>query len=244
MNSRIALLSLVSTFLLLALVVAASAQTRTVGVSVGNKFRYRGTASWSSNDPSAAPPSDLEEFNDTQWMQIEIAAVSGTNITGQMTSHYKNGTEVTTGGWVDVDTGNSVNLTVFIISANLGAGDSMYTSSPYNTVTINETVSREYAVGARDTNHLDTSAVSGTLSYHFNYYWDKSTGIAVEYLQETVNQTGAYTTTSLIDLRIISSDLWIVPEFPTWTQALLVLVAVTSAMTIVVKQRRQKGSLR
>jgi len=37
-NSRIVLLTSISTFLLLALVVAASAQTRTVGVSVGNKL--------------------------------------------------------------------------------------------------------------------------------------------------------------------------------------------------------------
>ncbi len=44
MNCRIVLLSLISAFLLLAFVVEASAQTRTVGVSVGNTFTYSAIA--------------------------------------------------------------------------------------------------------------------------------------------------------------------------------------------------------
>ncbi len=119
MNSRIVLLNLISTFLLLALVVAASAQTRTVGVIVGNKFRYSFAASWSSDDPSATPPSYLVDFNDTQWLEITITAISGTNITGQTTAHYKNGTENTGGVWVDVNTGPGNNVVSLFISAHL-----------------------------------------------------------------------------------------------------------------------------
>ncbi len=239
MNSRTVLLSLISIFLLFALVVAASAQTRTVGVSVGNKFRYNTTVGWSSNDTSATPPSDLVEANNTQWLDFTVTAISGTNITTQITSHYKNNTEITGSGWKDVNTGSG-NLTMFFISANLTAGDSVYTSS---IATINETVSRTYSGVKRDANHLNmTSSSFGTQITGYDIYWDKATGVLVELLYETTNQTGfgAYTTTWSIGYQIVSSDPWIVPEFPTCTPALLMLVAFTSATIVIGRQKQPK----
>lgn len=243
MNSRIVLLTLISTLLLFALVVAASAQIRVVGVSVGNKFRYSFNISWSSNDPSATPPSSLVDNNNTEWMEISVTGISGTNITGQTIQHYKNGTETTADVWVDVDTGPSA--LPYFISANLAAGDSAYTSFPFNTTWImNETVPRAYFFGARDTNHMNTTASSGTQSFPTNMYWDKSTGVFVEFLQEATNKTDAYTATSLIGIQIISSDLWTVPEFPTWISALLTLIALTSATMVIARQRHSKSSFR
>jgi hypothetical protein len=237
MNSRIVLLNLFAIFLLLALVGAASAQTRTVGVSVGNKFRYNIIVTWSSNDTSATPPSDVVEANNTQWFDVTITAISGTNITTQITNHMKNNTELTGGGWKDVNTGSG-NLTMFFISANLTAGDSVYASSSYK---INETVPRTYLGGVRDTNHFNmTSPVIGTQSI----YWDKSTGVFVEFLMETTTNMGAYTTTTSIGYQIVSSDLWVVPEFPSWTPLLLILISVTSATIVIARQKQPKRPLR
>jgi hypothetical protein len=244
MNGRIVLLNLISTFLLLALVVAASAQTRTVGVSVGNKFRYDRTASWSSNDPNATPFSSLIEYNNTQWREITFTAISGTNVTGQLTNHYKNGTEITTDCWIDVSTGIGENMTFLLISANLTAGDSMGTSAFYNTQILNETVSRTYLSGVRDTNHINSTSSDGTQTYHTNIYWDKATGVLVELLQETTNQTGTYITTWSSGTQIISSDVWTVPEFPTWTPALLILIVLTSATMLIARQKQPKTPFR
>lgn len=240
MNCRIVFFTLFSTFLLLALVVEASATTRTVGVSVGNTFTYGITVSWSSNDTSATFPSNLVDYNNTQWGKINITAISGTNVTGQMTSHYKNGTEKTQGGWVDVNTGNSENLTENVISANLAQGDSMYNSSLYNTYVINNTVTRTYLGVGRQTNHLNYTYPNGST----NLYWDKTTGILVEILLESINQTSQYTTTSSVDIQITSSNVWTVPEFPTWTPALLILIAFTSATIIIARQRHPKRAFR
>jgi len=242
MNSRIVLLNLIATFLLLALVVGASATTRTVGVRVGNKFKYRPTVSWSSNDTSATFPSELVDANNTEWGEFTVTGISGTNITMQWTTHYKNGTETTMGGWVDVNTGAG-NVTMFAISANLAENDSLYTSS-YNTWFINETVPRTYSSTVRDTNHLNMTSLSGTLSYRYNFYWDKSTGVLVEQLREITNQTGTYTTATSLDVQIISSDVWTVPEFPTWTPALLILIALTSATMVIARQRQPKRPFR
>lgn len=242
MNSKIVLLNLIATFLLFALVVEASAQTRTVGVSVGNKFRYRATVGWSSNDTSATPDSYLGDANNTDWTEFTVTGISGTNITGQTITHYKNGTETTMSGWIDVNTGAG-NATMIFISANLAAGDSLYTSS-YNTWFINETVPRTYSSGVRDTNHIDVTGLSGTVSSHYNVYWDKSTGVLVDQLRVITNQTGTFTATASLDVQIISSDAWIVPEFPTWTPLLLILIAVTSATIVIARQKQPKTPFR
>ena len=240
MNNRVILVNLISIFLLLALVVAATAQTRTVGVSLGDKFRYTPIVSWSTNDPSAAPPSSLVDNNNTQWLEVTITAISGTIVNGQTTRHFTNGTETTADGWVDVNTGDGENITTFIISANLPGDASVYTSSPYNAWIINETVPGQYKSGIRETNHLNITSSSGTASYISNSYWDKSTGVMVELILEATNQTDLYTTTWSLDFQIISSDIWTVPEFPTWTPALLMLIALTSATMVTARRKQRK----
>jgi hypothetical protein len=237
MNGRIVLLNLIATFLLLALIAGASAQTRTVGIGVGNKFRYSPTVTWSSNDTSATPSSDIVDANNTLWGEVTVTGISGTNITTQITDYYKNGTETTPmGGWKDVNTGAG-NMTIFVISANLTAGDSVYTSSSW---IINETVPRTYSGVERETNHLNMTVSDGTQITGYDFYWDKSTGILVETLQETTNQTGTYTTRSSEDLQIISSDVWTVPEFSTCIPALLIFIALTSATIVIARQRKPK----
>jgi len=132
MGKKIVSLTLLLVFLLFAMVMTASATTRIVGVNVGDWFKYSDiTVNWSSNDPSATLPEVYKDLNETQWFDVTVTLISGTNITGQLTTHYKNGTETTFGGWVDIDTGNGENLTLGFISANLVAGDTLYTSAYY-----------------------------------------------------------------------------------------------------------------
>lgn len=216
------------------LVVVASAQTRTVGVSVGNKFRYSNTVNWSSNNPNATPPFDVVTSNKTEWFELTVMDISGTNISCQQLTHLKNGTEITVNNWVDIDTGNG-NLTLFTISANLAVGSSVYTSSSLNNLFINETMPRTYLSSVRDANHLNMTSSTVTSSYNvsesINMYWDKSTGVLVDELVEdtTYGYSSGYTTRSSTHMQIISSNVWtVIPEFPNWTLALLGLIAVTA----------------
>jgi hypothetical protein len=223
---------------LFALVAAASAQTRAVGVSVGDTFKYSYSTSWSSNDSTATPSQSLIDLNGSQ-LQVDITAISGTNITAKVTGLYKNGSKTTEDGWIDVNTGEG-NFTPFIISANLAAGDSIYSSSDYSAMIINETATKTYSSSVtRDTNHLNMSEpVIEGLSGQSDMYWDKSTGVLVEMSTETVNQTATYTTTSSLDAQIISSSVWTVPEFPDWTLAMVTLIALTSATTLIPRRKR------
>lgn len=241
MGKKIVLLTLFLVFLLFARVMTASATTRIVGVSVGDWFKYGDiTVNWSSNDPSATFPEMYKELNKTKWVVAIVTAISGTNITGQLTTHYVNGTETTFGGWVDIDTGNGENLTIALISANLVAGDTIYTSAD-STMMVNETIPRTYLSGVRETNHMNntwtTSQWQGDYYFSMNFYWDRLTGVFVEMSVQSRNQTAAYTTTFSARMAITESNVWVVPEFPTWTSILVLFVVLT--FTIAVYKRRQ-----
>jgi hypothetical protein len=248
MKKKIVLLTLVSVFLMC--VTMTSAQERVVGVTAGDWFEYDTVdISWSSNDPDAMfPPSGyewLEGMNETEWTQTSVVDISGMNITCQTMTHFKNETEETSGGYIDIDTGTNVNMTFMAISANLDVNDTIYTSGPYSSLAINETLVRAYPDSVRDTNHLNVTSgpYSGTINetqyyyyYAMNFYWDKSTGILVEDSFEQINQTGEYLTTWSALFRIGESNVWVVPEFPMWTSMLPVLTALT--VTIYVCKRR------
>ena len=244
MGKKIVLLTLVLVFLLSAMVVASLAQTRTVGVSVGDWFKY-GTVdvSWSSNDPNATfPPYDyewLKEQNETDWLLLSVTEVSGTNVTCQAMTHFKNGTEKIEGGNINIDAGDG-NMTFMAVSANLEANDPLYTSGDYSSYKINETIVRTYPGGVRNANHLNitqefTWTVNQTQNsyyYSMNFYWDRSTGIFIEESWEAINHTGEYLTTWSELSRITESNVWVVPEFPTWASVLILFVVLTFAIAI------------
>jgi len=196
-------------------VTSVMAQPRVVGVSVGDWFKYGDiTVNWSSDDPNATSPHLV--WNVTEWMSISVEDVSGTNITFQSTWRYINGTEETPRGHIDIDTGDG-NMTFSAISANLNANDTIYSTS---TMKIDETIIRTYPDSTRDTNHLNTTTESNVTGFYqylsMNLYWDRSSGISVETALESTIQAEGYTTTMSILVRITESNVWVVPEFPSY----------------------------
>ena len=236
MKKRTVLLTLISVFLLSAMVLtSAVAQPRIVGVNVGDWYKYGEIeVDWSSNDPNATIP--LQNFTEMEWMTMLVEDISGTNVTGQMTVHFENGTEEIQDGYVDIDTGDGENATLWIISANLDVNDTIYSSLDYSDWRINETISRIYPDGLRNTNHLNLTVVIDEMGIYMyvsmNYYWDKTTGALVEMAQE-YNQTMGETETSWsLLIRITESNVWVIPEFATLTSTLFVLIVLTIAITI------------
>lgn len=239
-------------FLLISLLAVASviaSPTRTVGVNVGDVFTYGDiNVTWSSNDPNATKDPygmGLEMYNQTEWVSVDITGVSGTNVTIQTISHFKNGTEEISGGWIDVDTGEGVNATTMIIGANLNEGDPIYTAGDYSTWFINETTTRVYPDSTRETCHINmTYAYNYTIPpdtdvdyfYSMNFYWDWATGIMVEDSFQMTNQTGEYLTAWSMTFSITESNVWVVPEFPNLA-AWLAVITIATVVLVLGKRR-------
>ena len=217
----------------------AVAQERTVGVNVGEWFRYSHTFDWSSSDPNATMPSWYELMNAIEWTNNTILNVSGTSVTFQSEMHLKNGTDVTNFLLTDVDTGAG-NSTNWVVSANLNPNDSLYTAGEYSAWKINETIVRTYPDATRDTNHVNMTAemnMSGVYQYaSTNFYWDRSTGIVVEMAITLMSQMEGIETNMTSIITIIESDVWVIPEFPTWTPMLLMLTALAVFVAIYKKR--------
>lgn len=240
MKPKLILSTFISAFLLSAMVVTGTvAQERTVGVAEGDWFTYELDAIWNSTDPDTPfPPldyGDWEIMNGTEWVKMTITGVSGTNISFQYLTHYKNGTEEIGYGYIDVDTGEEADGALTVISANLGVNDSIYASGDYSTWAINETVTRTYPDGVRETNHINmtyefswtTNELHYRLYQSINLYWDKETGILAEDSFEITNQTGPYLTTWAVTSRITDSSAGVIPEFPAGSSMLAIAVIVT-----------------
>ena len=249
MKKRIVFSTLLSVFLLSLMVLMSLAQERVVGVAEGDWFKYGDfDVDWSSTDPNATfPPPGREwfvEINETEWMLISVQNIlSSRTIFFQTAKHFEDETERTEGGYLDIDTGAG-NMSLKVISANLDVNDTVYTSTPFSTWKIKETIVRTYLDGERETNYLnktqkwnitrymDSWTTNGTGYAFINYYWDRSTGVLVEYSYKEIEQVGEYLTTLSMSYRISESNVWTVPEFPLWTSILLILIVFTVIMVI------------
>jgi len=235
----------IALLLMMVSLASASPQARTPGVSVGNTATY-GNASfdWFSNDPSATPPADWTDLNGTAWFRGTVQGISGTNVSISALLHHNNGTESTDQGWMDVDTGEG-NMTLFLISANLNAGDPIYTSGDYSGFTINETIPVTYPGGQRQTNHVNvTEEVSNqfaNVSLLMNLYWDQATGVLTQ-MSIKSNQTITYTTNYSVAMQLTGSSVWTVPELGMPMVALLFSSA--ASVTLVSARKLRKAKIR
>jgi len=226
------ILALLTVAMLLTITGAVAATpVRTSGVNSGDTATYgNANFSWYSSDPTATPPAEWNNLNGTAWFMGTVESVAGTNVTLSGLAHYNNGTETTQSGWVDVDTGDGENFTFFLISANLNAGDSVYTGSDYSDFIINETIP-----GTRPTNHLNITMSESEPPYadiylSENYYWDQATGILTK-LSITNNESLSYPTTNETDwsisFQLTSTNKFTVPEFLGVPEILLLLTPLT-----------------
>jgi len=129
------MLSLVATLAFIGImyipVIVGQEPPRVPGVKAGDFFRYGNlTAVWSDGEP---PAQFLKDLNNTQWIQVEVKAVSGTNITFEFKMHFINDTDFVFMDWIDVNAGpnpSGIGYSFpFFISANLQAGDTIYNTT-------------------------------------------------------------------------------------------------------------------
>jgi hypothetical protein len=224
----------------------AQAQTLVVGVWPGALFVYGVKCFWSSTDPSAICPQNYLDVNKTEWIQVNITTVNGPDVDYKQTFHFENGTEVQHSVTADMETGNATSYSVpffVLFPGNLTANELTYG------LTINETIMRQYPSGQRETNHIttnDTNTERGGGYYYSDVYLDRFTGMSVETYFKSVeipiNAEAVVYETTVFHSILISSNVWLIPEIPSFL--FLPLLMMITLLAVMISQKRKKEKLR
>jgi len=229
-------------------VMLVNAQTGTVGVSAGDWFKYEINANWSSDNQSATIPDIIEQMNVMEWTNISITDISGPTVSYGGTMRFKNGTEITVPQVYDIDEGSLSIIGFFFISPNLGANDLASSNVVFGDMVINETVIRSYPDGSRETNHVSISHENTTNGkteiVSMDFYWDRSSGVMVETVLSGATYEGGYTTTMSMEMLLDESNVWEVPEFPTWTSMLLASAVIAVIVTLYKRRLTRKTTVK
>ena len=236
-KSLIVLTILISVGLLSAMTAPSLCETEwVVGVNVGDWFLYEGTlVKYEADEGVPFPPNSFLNYlfvaNESDWIKRTVANVSGTTITWETVTHWKNGSE--TSSTLSDDIANSYqNLA---IGANMEVGDQVFASgSVYTATIIDNTTDIEYGNMTRDTNHAWRNWTDGSILLEF--YWDKATGIQVKYVDNSSTVTAQGNAAWLFVSELVDSSVWVIPESHTW--AIMLFVSTASTISIVLYRRR------
>jgi hypothetical protein len=254
MKRKIFAAMLLSVFLLSAMTVPALSQYDwDIGVQVGDSFKFVGTLlSWEESGGISFPPMGaefLQTYNESNWMEYTITDIEALNVTYDVTTHWKNGTET-----VSTITENITSSSPpTIIGANLEEGteirpESLLAGQTMPARYLNVPVMREYESGQRETNVviLDMDIFGNV--YQIKALFDKETGMLV-YRENSVDEAsdfmteGTYSYNATLELIETNIESWtVIPEFPTGTVMLLIFVAVTACVGIY-RRKKLKGHI-
>jgi hypothetical protein len=187
--------------------------SRVPGVAAGDWAKYGFTFNYSTNDPN--PTMTEPPFGEIEYYKLEVQSVDNTNVTYLTMMHYKNGTETSFSGWIDVSSGQiNYGYSGFgtFIAANLTAGDKIYLN-PYS-LEINTTSVGRYAGTQREVNGFSTTQNLTSLQqiWHseFGFFWDKLSGIFVAFNEsmEFTDTAKGYTTNLAVSAIITETNIW------------------------------------
>jgi hypothetical protein len=188
------------------------------GVRKGDEFTYDLKGFWSSTDLNATIPENLHQINMTDWFRVTVTDVTGADVAINTIWRFSNGTEITGTGNINVETGIHYPTNGFwgIYASNLKANDFARPTGPDRS-TINQTSTRNYASGTRETNRISLElkyydandpTYTTTWTEYMNTHFDKQTGVLVE-LRDTSVYTNPDQTITLL-WTITSTNRWTV----------------------------------
>lgn len=221
--------------MLLASANVTAARTWTPGVAAGDYFYYEMYGVYTSNRPNITMVIPQFEYNNTEWARINITDVEGSMVYKVYTLHFKNGSETSFNFKTEVNPQNESSLQFYekgvpICALNLGAGDRIPTAE----TTINETITRAYPSGSRETNH---AAWNGSDVWG-NCYFDKETGMLVELCR--THKFASTQTDEIVQkmdvIKMISSSRWEINNQPSAITPFFIflIVAIFAVLSIVI----------
>ena len=161
-------------------------------------------------------------LNDTTYAANQVVGVSGTAVTLELISIYRNGTGAHVGAIVDVATGTS-NVTAFslkpgdyfVLAGSLQAQDQIWGTS---TAPQFNTTSSEMVLGEmRTVNHLNVSMSGSSYGMAFSgfvvYDFDQSSGFVIDTVF-SVSSKGNYATKLDFTIGMVDNNIWGTAHLP------------------------------
>ena len=162
------------------------AQTRDIGVHVGDNFVYSIHTLWSTN-ASATVPSYLVEINSTVFV-VNVTAVQNPNVNATIAWIFSNGTQINDLITLDVDSGAVLyfvpDTPVFqgFYVSNLVVGERLRPTGNDSSTLVQHLTVGNYSSGVRYANvvEIDSSVPGGTEAK--TLYVDKAAGVLVQFI--------------------------------------------------------------
>ncbi|MEM4247350.1 MAG: hypothetical protein QXF14_03445 [Candidatus Woesearchaeota archaeon] len=239
-----------SILLLLAIVAPAMAQTRVVGVQIGDWFKYKVYVPYyESTGPFPPPYSPLSlADNETNWIMYNVTGITGDVINFTVTYSWKNGTVTTT----NYDENVTFSNLMLAIGANMKQGDMVRDTFNFlgffdwPALYLNQSIMLTTPNGTRETNTLKYSIDIMGSAYNYTLYWDKATGMRVYYensgdvLAFDMFGQPAYKYTVKWELIDSSISGLVIPDL---TAPMLLTAIMLATVPIAILYRRKKISL-
>ncbi len=254
MNRKLTIALTLSLFAVLCLDIAGQGwgQLRVPGVQGGDVFNYNITSHWSSENASEPVPSWVSDWNQTTNYEVRISTVQGVNVTATNVWTFRNGTETPFLIIMDLESGQpyfmSGNQPPFqgIVGSNLNVGELLHPSGN-DSVTINQTVTRTYASGVRDTNLVDltgpvqnqtTDPITNETTYvtignqEVKFFIDKATGVLVE--QDTTIESLTPHEVATVTWTLKETNVWTVGNSSSSFLSQPVIIAIVAVAAVIV----------
>ena len=192
MKNRVLVGVLLACIIASATVCGVMAQSETMlGVKAGDNFTYQFVVNWSSTDPNVVVPQEFSDMNKTLLIHFNVTDVGPTIAYLNITKTMRGGDVSDSQGYIEVVSGRGVDALLFIIAANLTAGQQAYPQSNPNetehgvsaaSFTITETIPRTYMSVSKTVNHYAETVTNQTTGDYVkrDAYYEQSTGVLME----------------------------------------------------------------
>ena len=250
--------------MLLGTVQIALAQDIAAGVKPGDQFTYTVTGSYSDNAPIEDVPEEVLSARASEYFTVTIVSVSGPQIFYDWSWHFNNGSApISNSSMLNVETTESTGPFSLIVSANLTTDDWIH---PHigSRATFNETIMWTYTNYTRETNRWETQSIeqnskTEVIKYrrvHRDTYFDKQTGMLVQFNENTDYQNPTFTTSikwELIGQAWTFNSPGSYPLAPFFSVPVIIGLAVVVALVVVIavtlvsnriKKARQRALLK
>lgn len=190
--------------------VSVRGQQASSSLHMGDWAKYSLEVTWHSNIPGTTEPPVYLDTSNIEWVKGEIAAIQSANVTVDLTTHFKNGTEIVVALMGDLETGDG-NLSSLpypllfvpvVVKSDLKVGDFI----PGLFANVTKRISQVYAGYRRDINcheYVFSTVVSSMGMY---YYYDKSTGFLCKAETNTSTSTMGYEMSYSTSVTIIDTN--------------------------------------